>query len=243
MISERKLIELQKIPTVDGVELTLWPSEVLATWVGTALLRGRLHLHDSTEATTSTFTSIINRTEESSPPPPKAVALKPKVNLTDWLRGLGYERLPVRPVLLEGRLWDVSGHLVGPEEAREGQTWSLLDDPFLNTLTQFSGAEVLPFVPQLEKVAPMVWKSRESIRSSLPAVCEERRHWRVNHSPSNGSVQGSILHWWRIDEKSAELSSSPVLIPAWQVDFPDSGSMLVHGLTGDTVHLPPSVQH
>ncbi len=238
MISERKLVELNRLPSREGVVLTLWSSETLSAWLGRAVLEGKLHLSCSHVAATSTFTSIQDRAESLSTPEPKAIALKPSVNLTDWLRDMGYESLPVKPLLLEGRRWDVCGELVGPEDTRESHSWSLLDDPFLNSLSPAEDAQELPFVPQLERLQPPFWRSQGTIRSELTTVCEERRHWRVNQTSADGLVQGSILHWWRIDEKTAEMTHSPVLIPAWQVEFPDSGAMVVHGLCGKLVNLP-----
>jgi hypothetical protein len=76
------------------------------------------------------------------------------------------------------------------------------------------------------------------VRSELPSVCEERRHWTVSQTAAGGEVQGSILHWWRIEEKVAEMTSSPILIPGWQVDFPGNGWMIVHGLSGEILNLP-----
>jgi hypothetical protein len=36
----------------------------------------------------------------------------------------------------------------------------------------------------------------------------------------------------------AEMTSSPILIPGWQVDFPGNGWMIVHGLSGEILNLP-----
>ncbi len=82
------------------------------------------------------------------------------------------------------------------------------------------------------------WKTLEMVRSELTSVCEERRHWKVSQPSSDGEIQGSILHWWRIDEGAAELTYSPILIPGWEVEFPDTGWMLVHGLSGEILNSP-----
>ncbi|DAC48411.1 MAG TPA: hypothetical protein HA340_07025 [Candidatus Thalassarchaeaceae archaeon] len=237
LISERRLLELDRIPIRDQLELDLWGSDDLAQWLGNAVLIGRLklsmHNYDS-----NSMGAISERTEKSTPPPIKAITLKPKVILTEWLSQRGYERLPVRPVLLEGREWDVDGHLIGPEGASERNRWTLIDDPFTGQLTKKGDVEALPCAPHLERISPRSWKTQEMVRSELTSVCEERRHWNISQSSSDGEIQGSILHWWRIDEGTAELTNSPILIPGWEVEFPSTGWMLVHGLSGEILNSP-----
>ena len=44
LISERRLVELDRIPTRDGLDLVLWSADDLAKWLGHAILSGRLKL-------------------------------------------------------------------------------------------------------------------------------------------------------------------------------------------------------
>lgn len=237
LVSERKLVEIERIPTPPEIELLIWSESDLASWIGQAVLAGRLILNTDSSNISSSINAITNRTEQSTPPPPDAVAFKPKIQLTEWLSQRGYERLQVRPILLEGRCWEVEGHLLGPEDVKERHRWTLIEDPFSSNLMRLGDVEKLSFVPQLEKIAPHSWMTLEMVRSELPSVCEERRHWRVTQESAGGDVQGSILHWWRIEEQFAELISSPVLIPGWLVNFPSNGWMVVHGLSGEILNI------
>ena len=237
-VSQRKLIGIDNVPTIPGVELTIWNEGDLAKWLGDNLLNGKLNLSIQMPQVSDTLIGISERTVNSTPPPKEATALKPMVKLADWLSQRGFERLQVRPVLLEARLWSIDGFLVGPEESKERNRWSLIEDPFTGKLEKMGDIKTLPFVPQLEQIRPENWMTMEMVRSSLSEVCEERRHWRVSQPNQAGRVQGSILHWWRIDETRAELVSSPVLLPGWQVNFPGNGWMIVHGLSGEIVNSP-----
>ena len=239
-VSERRLIDLDRTTGPNRIGLVLWGSEELSNWLGQAILAGRIRLQLDETPLSPSIGGISNRAEKSKPPPPDATAIKPKVKLTEWLSQRGYERLQVRPILLEGRSWHIDGHLLGPEGNKEKHRWTLLEDPFSSQLSRMGDAEPLPFVPQLEQISPTSWKTIEMVRSELPSVCEERRHWRVSQTAADGEVQGSILHWWRIEEKVAEMTSSPILIPGWQVDFPGNGWMIVHGLSGEILNLPES---
>lgn len=238
LVSERKLIDLERITVSNRISLVLWSSDELSNWLGQAILAGRLNLQLDENQPSPSLSGITTRAEKSIPPPPNATAIKPKVKLTEWLSQRGYERLEVRPILLEGKSWHIDGHLLGPEGNKERQRWSLIEDPFSGQLTRMGDSQPLPFVPQLEKISPESWKTVEMVRSELPSVCEERRHWRVSQTADGGDVHGSILHWWRIEEKVAEMTSSPILIPGWQVHFPGNGWMIVHGLSGEIFNLP-----
>ena len=241
LISQRRLVELERIPTREGLELVLWGANDIAQWLGHGVLTGRLKLSIH-ENDLQSMGTITQRAQKSTPPPINVVTLKPKVVLTEMLSQRGYERLQVRPILIEGREWDIDGYLIGPEDTRERNRWTLIEDPFTGQLTRKGDVEELQYSPHLETITPKSWKSIEMIRSELPSVCEERRHWQISQPSSDGEIQGSILHWWRIDESTAELTNSPILIPGWEVEFPDTGWMFVHGLSGEILNSPRKIK-
>ncbi len=78
LISERRLLELDRVPIRDQLELILWGSNDLAQWLGHAILSDRLKLSMHNYASKS-MSTISERTEKSTPPPIKAITLKPKV--------------------------------------------------------------------------------------------------------------------------------------------------------------------
>jgi hypothetical protein len=235
LVSERKLVGIERPPKRDDVNLLLWGPKQLGEWLGAAVLSGELSLKLGDETPSETIESLAERSVKTELPPPDAIALKPAFKLATWLSDQGYDQLPVRPVLIEGRMWRVEGFLIGPEKTRERNRWTLLEDPFSGKVSRLDQVDSLPFIPQLEKISPSCWLTREALKGELSGVCEERRHWRVSQSTADGSVSGSILHWWRIERDSAEMTPSPVYMPGWQVKFPNEGWLLVHGLTGETV--------
>ena len=237
LISQRSLVELERIPTREGVDLVLWDANDIAKWLGHEILSGRLKLSIEQNELQS-MNTITERALQSKAPSINVATLKPKIALTEMLSQRGYERLQVRPVLIEGREWDVDGYLIGPEDVRERNRWTLIEDPFTGKLTRKGDVEELQYAPHLETISPRSWKTEEMIRSELSSVCEERKHWQISQPSVEGEIQGSILHWWRIDEATAEISNSPILIPGWEVEFPDTGWMFVHGLSGEILNLP-----
>jgi hypothetical protein len=242
LVSERNLVGLERPPERPDITLVLWGPKQLGDWLGAAVLSGDLSLQLGVKPPSESIEAIAERSVKSELPPPDAVALKPSFKLATWLTDQGFEQLPVRPVLMEGRMWRVEGYLIGPEETRERNRWTLLEDPFTGKVTRLDQVDSLPFIPQLEKISPLGWSSLGSLKKELTSVCEERRHWQVSQSTSDGKVSGSILHWWRIEGESAEMTPSPVFMPGWQVKFPNDGWLLVHGLTGETVTNAEAIQ-
>ena len=98
--------------------------------------------------------------------------------------------------------------------------------------------ETLDFIPNLERMEPNHWVDEAEIAPKLASLCEERRHYTVTESSGSNQVQGSVLHWWKLDPSSAEMTPRLALLPAWQIRIPERGMALVHGLTGQLIPMP-----
>ena len=85
---------------------------------------------------------------------------------------------------------------------------------------------------------PQLWVDESEIAPKLASLCEERRHYTVTESSGSSQVQGSVLHWWKLDPSSAEMTPRLALLPAWQIRIPERGFALVHGLTGQLIAMP-----
>ncbi len=237
LLSERPL-RLEKQPQRADVEYDVWGPERFAQWLGDAVLNGDLN---ATIPQSAPLSVVETEDVERATPSPKQTgpsALRPQVELESVLERMTLTHAEPRPVLLSARIWSVTGILRGPENAAERQWWELLEDPFTGEIDHIGSIETLDFIPNLERMEPQLWVDESEIAPKLASLCEERRHYTVTESSGSSQVQGSVLHWWKLDPSSAEMTPRLALLPAWQIRIPERGFALVHGLTGQLIAMP-----
>ncbi len=230
LVSERKLVEMRAPPRRDDIALILWGPKRISQWLGTAVLTGELAV-DMSPSTSETMVNVAERAAVAEPPP-AGVAFRPRIQLSNWFIEKGFEPLATQPLLLSAKLWTIEGNLVGPEDARERNSWTLLEDPFSGVLDQAGDFDSLEHIPNLERLLPENWLDETSLRAALPELCEERRSWEVRRQGDEGTVLGNLLHWWRLDLDSAAFTSREAFLPAWKVNAPGRGWIIVHGMSG-----------
>ncbi|PXF23919.1 MAG: hypothetical protein CXX71_01200, partial [Methanobacteriota archaeon] len=128
LVSERKLVEMRAPPRRDDIALILWGPKRISQWLGTAVLTGELEV-DMSPPPSETMVNVAERAEVAEPPP-VGLAVRPRIQLSNWFIEKGFEPLATQPLLLAAKLWTIEGNLVGPEDARERNSWTLLEDPF-----------------------------------------------------------------------------------------------------------------
>ena len=230
LVSERKLVEMRAPPRRDDIALILWGPKRISQWLGTAVLTGELEV-DMSPPPSATMVNVAERAEVAEPPP-AGLAVRPRIQLSNWCIEKGFEPLATQPLLLAAKLWTIEGNLVGPEDARERNSWTLLEDPFSGVLDQAGDFDALEHIPNLERLLPENWLDETSLRAALPELCEERRSWEVRRQGDEGTVLGNLLHWWRLDLDSAAFTSREAFLPAWKVNAPGRGWIIVHGMSG-----------
>ena len=235
LLSERSL-RLEHRPTRAGVEYEVWGPERFAQWLGNAVLNGDLN---ATVPSNVIQSEDVEELEYTDPVPIELgpTALRPQVELEPVLDKLALIHAEHRPVLLSARIWTVTGILRGPENAAERGWWELIEDPFSGEFLQLEGLEKLDFIPNLERIEPDVWPEQSQVAPHLAKMCEERRHYVVTESSGASQVQGSVLHWWKLDPSSAEMTPRLALLPAWQIRIPERGLALIHGLNGQLIGM------
>ena len=237
LLSERPL-RLEHKPSRSDVEYEVWGPDRFAQWLGEAILNGDLnaeipHVIPASVVEAEEVERATPSSKESGPS-----ALRPQIELASILDKLTLTHAEPRPVLLTARIWTVTGILRGPENAADRQWWEFLEDPFTGEIDIIEKVETLDFIPNLERIEPKVWIAESEIAPKLATLCEERRHYTVTESSGANQVQGSVLHWWKLDPSSAEMTPRLALLPAWQLRIPERGMALVHGLTGQLIPLP-----
>ena len=154
LVSERKLVEMRSPPRRDDIALILWGPKRISQWLGTAVLTGELEV-DTSPLPSETMVNVAERAEVPEPPP-SGIAIRPQIQLREWFIEKGFEPLSTQPVLLAARLWTVEGYLIGPEDARERNSWTLLEDPFSATFERAGELDTLEHIPNLERLLPDV---------------------------------------------------------------------------------------
>ena len=237
LLSERPL-RLEHQPQRTDVEYDVWGPVRFAQWLGDAVLNGDLNASIPVAIPPSTVE--VEDVERAIPTLKQTgpSALRPQVDLEGVLERLTLTHAEPRPVLLSARIWVVTGILRGPGDSADRQWWELLEDPFTGEIDHLGQIETLDFIPNLERIEPKLWIDKSEIAPKLASLCEERRHYTVTESTGISQVQGSVLHWWKLDPSSAEITPRLALLPAWQLRIPDRGIALVHGLTGQLVPMP-----
>lgn len=237
LLSERPL-RLEHQPQRTDVEYDVWGPVRFAQWLGDAVLNGDLNASIPVAIPPSTVE--VEDVERAIPTLKQTgpSALRPQVDLEGVLERLTLTHAEPRPVLLSARIWVVTGILRGPGDSADRQWWELLEDPFTGEIDHLGQIETLDFIPNLERIEPKLWIDESEIAPKLASLCEERRHYTVTESTGISQVQGSVLHWWKLDPSSAEITPRLALLPAWQLRIPDRGIALVHGLTGQLVPMP-----
>ncbi len=242
LLSERQ-IRMDRKPNRTGVSYELWGPERFAQWLGEAILNGDLNaslpenLPASIQNPNVEPEDVLGR-REGMPEINETNALRPRINLDSVLEHNDLKNVEPRPVLLCARIWSITGILRGPEDAAERQWWQLLEDPFTGEIDHLGDLEILDFIPTLQRIEPNAWEVESEIAPRLAALCEERRHYTVTETSGPNQVQGSVLHWWKLDPSSAELIPRLALLPAWQIRIPQRGLALIHGITGQVLQMP-----
>lgn len=235
LFSERRLADDLPPPGTADERTVIWRRDDLARWLGAAVLAGDLAVvppQDDGDGLAPTADADRNGHSTSQRSRGEA-AYPPLIDLKAWFVEQGLESRPARPVLLELRQWRVDGELVAPGGEREATAWTVLDDPWRDSLALLP-ADLRPLeaIPQLERLELAAGHAEASVRAALPGLCDVRREER--HEGIAGGF-GGVLETWRIDHAQASLAAERAWIPGWQVLLPSGEAIIVHGLDGSRV--------
>tara|TARA_B100000029_G_C17548884_1_gene949408 strand:+ start:902 stop:1825 length:924 start_codon:yes stop_codon:yes gene_type:complete len=225
ILSERPVEgELEKM---ESMEVVIWGPEDVSHWLGEAVLMGEL---------------VAKAPEEESPPQAPNVrilensplhrSLPPLIDPSSWLSQRGMEGIGYSPVLLEARLWTVTGHLRGPNGELDSGTWSLFEDPWSPSLSILEDLETLQQAPDLRKLEPKsdTWISQDRFSDEVGKLLEVRRKGSYEESNISGSVRSIILQRWTFSSDDADIYFSPINIPGWIIHF--ETNKILHGRNG-----------
>ena len=119
-LSERNLTSQSELLLSKLDNIQFWDSPLFSSWIGKAVLNGDLEsiLNTKTDAViTQDFSkSFYNQNVET-------IFLRPIVDLESWLDNRGWATMNTIPIVLECKLWRISGSLVGPGGEIESNNW------------------------------------------------------------------------------------------------------------------------
>jgi len=236
ILSEREFDEQASELLSLKLKIELWSPDILSRWIGEAVLRGDLHAKIP-----QTETPEIQIEENIAiEDPNKLVILPPIVDLDEWCIQRGIEHVDAKPILLQARIWNITGALVSPEGDREEGNWSVLEDPWADRLESYDSDKTLKNSPNLRTIKALEnkWLNDVDLRVMLIGILEARRQ-KEEDATEGSSVRSTMLERWSFDSERAILEEIPSAIPGWLLDH-EGGIELLHSRNGRTYEINSS---
>ena len=236
ILSERVFENQARELLSSNLKIEYWSPDVLSRWIGEAVLRGEIVAKIPQIEVTET------QIEDNSslPKTNKLVILPAIVDLDEWCVQRGVEYVDAKPILLQARIWNITGALVSPEGNREEGHWRVLEDPWANRLQPYDSEQILNNSPNLRIIHPTEkkWLSDGDLRVMLVGVLEVRRQ-KQEEAVEGSSVRSTMLERWEFDSDGAILEEYPSAIPGWLIDH-EGGIELLHSRNGRAYEINSS---
>ncbi len=161
------------------------------------------------------------------------LAMRPIIEIRNWLSQRGLDAAQHNPAFLEAKIWEVSGNLLGPNGELESGSWQLFEDPWGRTLSLLEPNETLESPPELRVISPPEenWLSTSRLSEEASKLLETRRKGDESYSESS-IVRSMLLQKWSFESSSARYSETRLLLPAWIIQNPTE--IAIHARNGRT---------
>jgi hypothetical protein len=214
------------------ITINAWGPEKLSRWIGEAVLRGDLIVKSNNQTSDESIINLNESVEDSTPY--QNITLKPLIRVNDWLDNESLSMLNTLPVLINVKLWEVSGLMSGPNSITETKGWSFIEDPWSSKIYEFNFDEILVNSPDLRKIEPFEgkWHTMDTLKINLKPLLDYRK--KEQFYDGADKVKSSMLEWWRADLDSLNLNSVLVQVPAWILIFEDGEKKILHSRNGKT---------
>ena len=131
--------------SVESFEFRILEPDEISTWVGKAILSGDLVASARNISTTDEpVRKFVNNDSFE-----KVLVLKPSIEINAWSSQRGMAGFSSTPIILTARIWSVSGDLLGPDGDRESGAWSIIEDPWSQTVSLLQDGQNLQQAPVL----------------------------------------------------------------------------------------------
>ena len=233
ILSEREFNEDIFEDISNDFQIDAWGPKKLSRWIGEAVLRGDLTVSQNNVIPNPNISDIDIKLDDAL----SSVTLTPLIELNEWLDKESMSMLNTLPVLINVKLWNISGIMLGPNSDRHTKQWSYIEDPWSKKIYLFNDEEVIIDSPNLRKINPLPnsWENIDSLKTKLQPLLDFRQKEKLSNSQDK--VRSTMLEWWRVDLDTLSLESSYAQIPAWILMFEDGGKKILHSRNGQTYEI------
>ena len=226
ILSER--ITHSDCDSIDRTKFQIVSPKQISQWIGSAVLSGQLVAsivpEDSDEAESNPVPTHSNEGEMQ--------VLSSKIDIGSWTASRGIEGYSSSPMLLEARIWRVSGDLNGPSGSSEKGEWTILEDPWSRRLSIIGESESLQKSPKLRSIAPPNenWLTEDGLKIEISKIVDERRRGDSGEMSISGTVRSMLLEKWVLDIHMAFIEHYRIFIPGWLINL--ESEKILHGRNG-----------
>ena len=214
--------------SIDGTKFQIVSPKQISQWIGSAVLSGDLVasavLEDSDDAESNDVSTYSNEDEMQ--------VLSSKIDIDSWTASRGIEGFSSSPMLLEARIWRVSGDLHGPSGSSEKGEWTILEDPWSQRLSIIGESESMQKSPKIRSIEPPNgnWLSEDRLKIEISKIVEERRRGDSGEMSISGTVRSMLLEKWILDIHMALIEHYRIFIPGWLINL--ESDKILHGRNG-----------
>ena len=226
ILSER--ITHSDCDSIDRTKFQIVSPKQISQWIGSAVLSGQLVAsivpEDSDDAESNPVPTHSNEGEMQ--------VLSSKIDIGSWTASRGIEGFSSSPMLLEARIWRVSGDLNGPSGSSEKGEWTILEDPWSRRLSIIGESESLQKSPKLRSIAPPKenWLTEDRLKIEISKIVDERRRGDSGEMSISGTVRSMLLEKWVLDIHMAFIEQYRIFIPGWLINL--ESDKILHGRNG-----------
>ena len=233
ILSEREFDESIFEDISDTFQIDAWGPKKLSRWIGEAVLRGDLMVSQNSLNLNPDIPNIDIKVDDVL----NSVTLMPLIELNEWLDKESMSMLNTLPVLINVKLWEISGMMVGPNHEKHAKQWSYIEDPWSKKIYLFNDEDVLLNSPSLRKINPLQsnWRDINLLKTKLQPLLDFRKKEKLPNS--HDKVKSTMLEWWRVDLDTLSFEFSYAQIPAWILMFEDGGRKILHSRNGQTYEI------
>ena len=213
---------------IDGTKFQIVSPKQISHWIGSAVLSGDIVasavLEDS-DNTESNELSTYSIEEEMR-------VLSSKIDIDSWTASRGIEGFSSSPMLLEARIWRVSGDLHGPSGSSEKGEWTILEDPWSQRLSIIGESESMQKSPKIRSIEPPNgnWLNEDRLKIEISKIVEERRRGDSGEVSISGTVRSILLEKWVLNIHMAVIKHHRIFIPGWLINL--ESDKILHGRNG-----------
>ena len=213
---------------IDRTKFQIVTPKQVSQWIGSAVLSGDLVASavpkEQNEPGSNEVSTYSNQEEMR--------VLCSKIDIDSWTASRGIEGFSSSPILLEARIWRVSGELRGPNGKSENGEWTILEDPWSQRLSIIGESESMQKSPKIRSIEPPTgnWLSEDRLKIEISKIIEERRRGDSGKVSISGTVRSMLLEKWVLDTHMAMIEHYRIFIPGWLINL--ESDKILHGRNG-----------